>query len=430
MITVHNIQKTVAKPVISSIVYDPHAEEKVAPSNEGWQAFSGKSTITWPSPQSASEPSTASAGRLSSTTMDNVNRAKFIELAIGASADDLTKLVAKTGETHLLSASAFGNWRKREINGFSDISNRIMLMSDEIIKPSYSIKLGTEPLGKKVLDSGIAKKVSKTSQTINELAMTAAGLGVDDEKGSIKNAVNVGERMSVYSDFSVLLLGSTTTDVNISSLKFTFKFGQAGIFSGEEEVVKPILALVRPWALKGGEHHFFTGPIPSAAEAERMAFLQSLKFIKKESLNFDLPDLKNVTSGIATTVKAFNEITDKLYKLVDDVAVELFSKTTTLTAIIGSLVIGPLIPSGISWNFNFENVDEYGYPCEGSVTFDGLKPIRKFLGSDYTRQWGYGAEYSKNVPAIEKNILSAEAIQDNAIAQIFSNEPTTLEDGI
>ena len=43
----------------------------------------------------------------------------------------------------------------------------------------------------------------------------------------------------------------------------------------------------------------------------------------------------------------------------------------------------------MSWGFDFNNVDEYGYPCEGWVKFDELEPIRYLVNGDYASQWGY-----------------------------------------
>ena len=135
MITVHNLTKNgVAKPIRSTIIKDSHLDEKTQEPKdaiEGWQAYSGKSTITWPSPTAVNEDATKSAGHLKDANMDLVNRARYCDIAIGTGADDLSRVVAKTGNTYLLSASAFGNWRKRDINCFTDISQRVMLQMDE-----------------------------------------------------------------------------------------------------------------------------------------------------------------------------------------------------------------------------------------------------------------------------------------------------------
>ena len=116
MITVHNLTKSgVAKPIRSTIINDSHMSDKKAQPDsaiEGWQAYSGKSTVTWPHPTAVNEDITKTAGELKEANMDIVNRARYVELAIGTGTDDLNRVVAQTGATYLLSASAFGNWRK------------------------------------------------------------------------------------------------------------------------------------------------------------------------------------------------------------------------------------------------------------------------------------------------------------------------------
>ena len=111
MITVHNLTASgVAQPIKSTIINDSHASDKKSQPDgaiEGWQVYSGKSTITWPSPTAVGEGATKTAEELKDANMDLVNRARYVEVAIGTGADDLSKVVAKTGATYLLSASSF-----------------------------------------------------------------------------------------------------------------------------------------------------------------------------------------------------------------------------------------------------------------------------------------------------------------------------------
>jgi hypothetical protein len=121
----------------------------------------------------------------------------------------------------------------------------------------------------------------------------------------------------------------------------------------------------------------------------------------------------------------FNSFTDALYKLVDDIAEECFKTTTTVTFIMGGLVQGPFVCKSISWGFDFDNVDEFGYPCEGWVKMDNLEPIRKYVNGDYARQWGYDVNLvnSKNTvniaqaseSALDKKETMAEATGANEV---------------
>ena len=258
MITVHNTDgDKVAKPVKSSIIVDRDDNKKSEPSGPtGWQAYSGKSTITYPSPTATSEEPTSDASRLSGAFMDNVNRARFTDLAIVRGTDDLSKVVAQTGDVHLLRSSAFGNWRKFKVNGFTEISQRVMLQATKIQKPEYSVNYTMDGLGDTILKvgGGIGEKLQKMSDTINGLVGFGASLGIGtggNINQSLLDKTLPGERMALYQKMPVVDTTKTETSGGFESVEFGFKFGQAGIFSGEEEVVKPILALVYPFLLKG-----------------------------------------------------------------------------------------------------------------------------------------------------------------------------------
>ena len=434
MITVHNLTSSgVAKPLTSSIVYDKPVDsgEKVTPNGpEGWKAFNKGSAVTWTSPATTSETNTNAAGRLRPATMDNINRARYVEIAIGTGADDLAKVVAKTGETSLLSASKFGNWRNKSTNGFCDISKRLYLQKDgaSSISASYSISYGSENVKKTVIDNNvIAKTVTKMSDMVNNLAATASSVaamaGMDD-KGLGKAAIT-GERMSRFNNFPVLKVASSTTTGGFDSIKFEFNFGQAGIFSGEEEVVKPILALVAPFSLKAGAGHSIYGPFPSETTAKRQAMLTTLGILaggkgSGMSLNMNAKDFEGNNGFLAKAVSSFNSITDKVYAAVDTIACDLMSKTTTLTIVVGGLVSGPYVVTGVKWDFDFNNVDEYGYPCHGTIEYSGLKPIRFMVASDYTRQWGYTTAESDKMTPLEK----ALAIENGEEAKGFMAQAT------
>jgi hypothetical protein len=417
MITVHNLGKktTISRPIRSTIIGDDsHLTEKAQKpyeATEGWQAYSGKSTITWPSPTAVSETETESAGHLKDTNMDIVNRARYCDIAISTGADDLSRVVAKTGKQYLLSASAFGNWRHRKINSFANISERVMLQMENQPKTNYSIDYDFTSLGDTILNNKLASTVSRVSDAVNTVALTAGTIAGDQDL--VDNAIT-GERASLYQDFKVANISKTKTSAFLTEAQFKFKFGQAGLFSGEEEVVKPILALVGPWALKTGDYHSVFGPFPTRSQADRKAVLKTMELIGGDEslLKQDREALESDsnTSWAANMVKNFNSFTDKLYGLIDTIAEECFKCTTTVTFIIGGLVVGPFVPKKVSWGFDFDNVDEFGYPCEGWFKFDELEPIRLFVNSDYARQWGYTVGMERS-----ENIVSQAQVGENAL---------------
>lgn len=432
MITVHNLTKTgVAKPIKSTIINDSHASDKQnAPEGaiEGWQAFSGKSTVTWPSPTAINEDVTKTAGELKEANMDMVNRARYVEVAIGTGADDLNRVVAKTGATYLLSASAFGNWRKKSINGFSDISERLLLSTEKRPEANYSIQYNTDTAKNAVLKNKLASTVSKISDAVNTFAATGGALVGGEGGKAVMEATITGERASLYKDFPLIKPSESTTTASIgSNVKFDFKFGQAGIFSGEEEVVKPILALVGPWALKTGNYHSISGPFPTFSQASRIALLKTIDIIggNDSLLKQDTKSLEGNGNAISSAVTKFNSITDKLYGLIDEVAEACFSTCTTMTFIVGGLVVGPFFPKKIDWSFDFDNVDEFGYPCSGSITFGDLQPVRLYTNSDYARQWGYGVATTTDANPAQKAQIAEQSLDKETFAAEASGSTDT-----
>ena len=391
MITVHN--KSSKKPVRTTIIEDPHKDDKENPPNNG-RAFTDTSAITWKSPTQTTEAAGEPETYLQDAFMGNVNRARLCEIAIGGTEDAANVAQASTYcDIKELMSSSFGNWRQSKVNGFADISYRVQLQMDDCPTPSYSVNFGTKDLGELVLKNKLANTVSKVSEVVNNAAVLIGTLAGDT--GALKSAAVTSARGSLYQHFPALDIEGTKTNANPGEMKFTFKFGQAGLFSGEEEVVKPILALISRFTLKAGGSHSISGPFPSTGEASRRAIEETVKYLT-ESLN-----LRSLLGGgkfgnnfLAGFVDKFNKLTDVLYQVIDEVAVGLWSDVTSVTFIMGSLVQGPFICKNISWGFDFNNVDEYGYPCEGWVKFDELEPIRYLVGSDYPSQWGYGKNTS------------------------------------
>jgi hypothetical protein len=388
MITIHN--NSSKKPVITSIVDDPHKGDKKSITDNNAKAFANASAITWESPTKISETQTET--HLQDAFMGNVNRARLCEIAIGGDASVIrASQYCSIGD---LMSTSFGNWRKKSVNGFADISYRVQLQMDDCPTPSYSVNYATKDLGELVLKNKLANTVSKASEIVNNAAVLAGTIAHDG--GLLKKVAVTSSRGSLYHHFPALDVEGTKTTANPGEMKFTFKFGQAGIFSGEEEVVKPVLALISRFTLKAGGYHSISGPFPSTGEASAKAVEETVKYltnnldlggILKGATKFDGGNIAtNVIGGFVT---AFNGLTDVLYQVIDSVAEGCWGLVTSITFIMGSLIQGPFICKSMSWGFDFNNVDEYGYPCEGWVKFDELEPIRYLVNGDYASQWGY-----------------------------------------
>ena len=424
MIVSHNLEnpKKVGKLITSTIV-DTDGEKL-----GDYNAASLKSTITWPDPASYNEQETADVQKLADARFDVVNRAKLFEIAIGSPSSALTEYVSSQGETNLLIASPFGNWRDYKVNGFCQISDRILLECPEKIKNvSGGVQYQATSLKDVITNNGIVKTVSNVANAANSFAeMASATTGKDITGG--KNTK--GDFVSRWQNFPIYD-PAQTTGTDISELTFTFRFGQGQLFSGEEEVVKPILALANIFLPRAnGENHKLTGPFMSGIRAKGKfltAFLnQGLKDI--------ITDLKSIdgaavaaggVDGVSGLVDGVNKVTEAVYNVQDVVAKEALSETSTIVGTIGGYVFGPLVATDINWNFNFDQVDEYGYPCEGRITFGNLKPIMLLTSGDVFRRWGYST--TKITPDGSPNQPFLKQLANTGVGKVVTSKITDLK---
>ena len=402
MIVSHNLEnpKKVG-PLITSTIVDTDGKTR-----GDYNAASLKSTITWPDPASYNETDTADVQKLADARYDVVNRAKLFEIAIGSPSSALTEYVSSQGETNLLIASPFGNWRDYAVNGFCQISDRVLLnCKDQIEKVTGGVSYDVHSLRDTIEGSGVVKTITNVANAVNAGAeMASAVFGKDVTGGNTKgDFISRWQNMPIYNP-------AGTKGHDIRELTFTFRFGQAQLFSGEEEVVKPILAMANiflPHA--NGDNHKLTGPYISGIRAKGKfltAFLnQGLSKLYEELHNVDGASVAaNGVDAVSGLVGGVNKLTEAVYNAQDIVAKEALSETSTIIGTIGGYVFGPLVPGGVSWNFNFDQVDEYGYPCEGTITFNDLAPIMLLTSGDVFRRWGYSTtkitpEGNPNQPA-------------------------------
>lgn len=404
MITVHNNQNTnkPAAPFTSSIVWggiDANTP-KNAGIKDGYEAYSRKSTITMTDPASINENETKSIAKLANSRMDLFNRARAVDIAVNVGGNDLTSIVAKTGATELLCNSPFGNWRNKNKNNLWEISQRIFLNCTSSIQPSYKVDYSVKTLSEVVLKEGVGKKISSMAETTNEIAALAkAGLGGKDNP--ISRQVDgltprLGERMSMYSKFPVAQIADTSCASTFDNLEFTFSFGQAGMYSGEEEVVKPILALANIFCLQGtNSASGVVGALPSVTHAKRMALQSTITAMTKGGSELASIFDSDSSSFAGKALDSLNNAVDALYATMDAVALDVLKETVTVVVVIGGLVTGPYVVKTVTWSFDFDEVDEFGFPCSGKISLGGLTPVKLNIGPDFARQWGYSVGTGK-----------------------------------
>jgi len=168
-----------------------------------------------------------------------------------------------------------------------------------------------------------------------------------------------------------------TSPVTLSgTLKFNFSFGQAGIYSGEHEVVRPILALASKLIPYGGNYVY--GPAPTKP-TYLVAMIRALGGQGVEFMNTVTKageDIAKNPSGAGNAVMtALNELQSSIYAAIDRGIAAGAAGVRAMYLRQGRMTIGPFTCKSVAWDFNFEETDEYGFPYKGSITFSGLSSL-------------------------------------------------------
>ena len=172
--------------------------------------------------------------------------------------------------------------------------------------------------------------------------------------------------------------GTTPVKIN-STLKFNFQFGQAGIWSGEHEVVRPIIALAAQFAPNFAASHYIKGPAPTKPTymVEMMRALGgkaagAIKEIQENSVSFQAPP---AAGAAARLVGEATKLQQAIYDAIDQGIAAAGGQVQVIFVRQGRMTIGPFTCSNISWDFDFSETDEYGFPFKGSISFGGLSSI-------------------------------------------------------
>ena len=266
------------------------------------------------------------------------------------------------------SSSAYGNWRKPENNGGIYVNNHIILRpEDMMIKMSSSQEF--DNLWDKVMGNQLVQLIDKAAQA-GRMLNSAKGNGPAEDEIFVSRY----KKTPVLKDISTLTLPS--------SLKFNFQFGQAGLFSAEEEVVKPILAIANAFMPKRNGAKL-QGTAPSSEYALNTvvkAIVRNLvkggRFTTTEGTDDKGEAKVEVDMSLSGLSKGLTEIQTAIHNAFDSGAQELLEKSNVYKCIvyrIGRLQLPPLIVKDVSVEFDFSSVDEYGFPYKGSVSLDGLE---------------------------------------------------------
>jgi hypothetical protein len=282
----------------------------------------------------------------------------------------------------------WGNWRNE--SGIK-VDSRVMLYIEDMSKIGLTYTQNFGYAWDEVAGSGALGKVADMAKKLqNSAAMLQAANG-----GSMQ--VDASTPMGRFQKVPYIK-SVEPFKVEPSSLTFSFNFGQAGIFSGEQEVVRPIIALARifiPYQIQSGERagDWLNLGAPTQAQVYANIAKTMQNFLSEEgsqmkkilsdttnaiSEDFDIThlgdSLKQTTSN--AVVGASNVATNFLkgmYRRIDQGLSNAMSTGKNIILRVGRYQLPPCFPSDISWNFDFSHVDEYGFPLKGTITFGGLQ---------------------------------------------------------
>lgn len=176
-------------------------------------------------------------------------------------------------------------------------------------------------------------------------------------------------------------------------IKFTFRFGQAGLFSGLEEVVKPVMAITNIFTPSKGENV----PYPSQGQWSATYLKSVVMAIKNKvsglvggggeggegggGFSIPRPDFGNLDSfadAAGELADAASEVQKAYFDAVHDGAATILASASWTGYRFcffqwGSFKIGPCVVGKTKFEFDMSLLDEEGWPAAGSVTLSGIE---------------------------------------------------------
>jgi hypothetical protein len=261
-----------------------------------------------------------------------------------------------------ITSKLWGNWRG------STVSKNVLLFPDEKVF-SFTYSNEYKAAWGEMTSKGLLGKVTSIAEAARGLA-SAAG------------AQNINTGGKFVSKYLYAPSWTGTKPISIGALKFTFRFGQAGLFSGEHEVVRPIIALAKLFSptLNG---NYAQGPAPTAPAYLAQLFVQGANVLKDIVGGGVTEENAKDSAGDGGLINKITELEETLMKAQDAAIIATLkglpnsggSGSQALCIRMGRMILGPFAVKNVSWSFDFTQTDEYGFPYQGSLTFDSLENI-------------------------------------------------------
>ena len=289
-----------------------------------------------------------------------INRFKDLEIAVTGILDD--GLMADD-----VNRKKWGNWRTMNLAKVQVHPNVRLITEDSVFQFQYTNDMS--PSWEAIDSKGILGKITSLKEM---------GVGIMMLAGQSDKAASAGAGGRAISRYKKTPAWGGTSPIELNtSLKFKFQFGQYGIFSGEHEVVRPILALASLFApIRAGAYMYGIAPTVPAFIFE---YMYRLPGVIKNTFENIQNTMSNAGSGLgnkaAGVVQSLSDIESGLVRINEEAIRGALNRYGSRGLMIrkGRFTAGPVVVKNVSWEFDFNHVDEFGFPYAGSCTFGGLE---------------------------------------------------------
>lgn len=252
------------------------------------------------------------------------------------------------------------DWRLRDNNGLTQINPNIKLFADvDKIEINYS---NTFNDGGDVFPKAVGGLMNTLTDTLDAISVLP-GAPVPAAR-----RISPFDSPKTWEKTSPIKFGSDIT--------FKFNFGQAGLFSGYEEVVKPAYAIGALFAPGSPGSKGWTPPIPTKAQWAALFLTGAFKSLIKDSGSFKMEEGASFSQNLLTTASNaqamyFNAIHSGAIGVVTHGGYGAGQNRMAYFQ-FGHFILGPCTVESVSLSFDTENLDDEGYPISGSVKLGGI----------------------------------------------------------
>lgn len=296
-------------------------------------------------------------------------RGKFLDLRIYNGS--VAGIMSLLGKDFLRTDNLFLNsnsWKVNPINTSTEVHDNVQLIPDNYVFKSgikYTLGQATE-----VTNSGPFKVINNLAGGAAMIDAISKALKSKDNGAGLQN-VSFNERINRFRNIPYF---KDMDNVCVDSLNFSFQYGQFGLYSCEEEVVKPILQLASIFSYNfvdesGKEKDSSTGlyiDTPYTNKFEVMTKMYNSLFKGAKSA-------VNIALNSKPSVSTLNSLPKQIVNIVNTAAQE--NNTQVFTFRIGSSVYGPFYASDVRWEFEYERTNKNGLPFAGNIVISGIKPL-------------------------------------------------------